>query len=97
VIINHTGTKANNMFVSAINDHRCKSQRKHLEIFHAQKYQPVTRLLGILVIQGVFLLTRCVHGSALRRYQCIMGCEAHMIFADDSACLTADNVWNEGK
>jgi hypothetical protein len=23
------------------------------------------------------------------------GCEAHMNFADESACLKADNVWNE--
>jgi hypothetical protein len=47
--------------------------------------------------QGIFLVTRLIHDSALHRYWCITSREAHMIFADDSACLMADNVWNEGK
>jgi hypothetical protein len=49
------------------------------------------------IIQGIFLVTRGIHSSALHRYRCIAGCEAHMIFAGDSTCLMADNVWNEGK
>jgi hypothetical protein len=32
--------------------------------------------------------------TALR---CTAGCEARTNFADESAFLTADNVWNEGK
>jgi hypothetical protein len=48
-------------------------------------------------IQGIFLVTRHVHGSVLHRYRCIAGHKAHTIFADDSACLVADKVWNEGK
>jgi hypothetical protein len=35
------------------------------------------------------------HGSALHSDRCAAGCEAHMNFADESACLTADNVRNE--
>jgi hypothetical protein len=42
-------------------------------------------------------ITRCIHSSVLHRYQCIAGRKAHAIFADDAACLTANNVWNEGK
>jgi hypothetical protein len=38
-----------------------------------------------------------VHGSALHGGRWAACCEAHTNFADESACLTADNVWNEGK
>jgi hypothetical protein len=36
-----------------------------------------------------------VHGCALHADLCTAGCEAHMIFADKSACLTADEFRNE--
>jgi hypothetical protein len=36
-----------------------------------------------------------VHGSALHCGRCAACCEAHANFADESARLTADNVWNE--
>jgi hypothetical protein len=51
----------------------------------------------VSIIMGIFVLTRRVQGSALHRYQCIAGHEANAIFANDLACFTADNVWNEGK
>jgi hypothetical protein len=35
------------------------------------------------------------HGSALHGEQCAACCEAHTNFTDESACLMADNVWNE--
>jgi hypothetical protein len=35
------------------------------------------------------------HGSALHGDRCSACCEAHTNFADESTCLTADNVWNE--
>jgi hypothetical protein len=35
------------------------------------------------------------HGSALHGCRCADCCEAHTNFADESACLTADNIWNE--
>jgi hypothetical protein len=35
------------------------------------------------------------HGSALHADRCAAGCEPHTNFADESACLTADNVQNE--
>jgi hypothetical protein len=37
------------------------------------------------------------HGSALHNDRCIAGCEAHTNFSDESVCLAADNVRNEGK
>jgi hypothetical protein len=52
---------------------------------------------NLILIQGIFFVTRRVNGSVLHRYRCIASREAHAIFADDSACLTANNVWNEGK
>jgi hypothetical protein len=45
-------------------------------------------------IHGIFLVTRCVHGSALHRDRGIAGSEAHSNSVDDSASLMADNVWN---
>jgi hypothetical protein len=36
------------------------------------------------------------HGSALHGDQCAACCETHTNFAEESACLTADNVRNEG-
>jgi hypothetical protein len=33
-----------------------------------------------------------VHGSALHGGRCAACCETHTNFADESACLTADNV-----
>jgi hypothetical protein len=35
------------------------------------------------------------HSSALHSNQCAACCEAHVNFADESACLMADNVRNE--
>jgi hypothetical protein len=35
------------------------------------------------------------HGSVLHGNQCTTGCEAHMSFADESACLVGDNIQNE--
>jgi hypothetical protein len=35
------------------------------------------------------------HCSALQGDQCTTGCEVHTNFADESACLMVDNVWNE--
>jgi hypothetical protein len=35
------------------------------------------------------------HGSALHDDRCTAGCGTHTNFADESACLTADNVRNE--
>jgi hypothetical protein len=37
------------------------------------------------------------HGSALHGGRCTACCKAQTNFADESACLTADNVQNEGK
>jgi hypothetical protein len=45
--------------------------------------------------QGVSYLCWPLHCSALHGDQCTAGCEAHTNFADESACLTADNVRNE--
>jgi hypothetical protein len=36
-----------------------------------------------------------LHNSVLQSDRCIAGCEAHMNFADDSVCLTADMCQNE--
>jgi hypothetical protein len=36
-----------------------------------------------------------LHGSALHSDQCTAGCVVHTNFADESAFLTADNIWNE--
>jgi hypothetical protein len=44
--------------------------------------------------EGVYFADR-FHSSALHGYRCIIGREVHMNFADESACLTADNVRNE--
>jgi hypothetical protein len=38
-----------------------------------------------------------VHGSALHGDRCVDCCEAHTKFANESACLMAYNIWNEGK
>jgi hypothetical protein len=46
-----------------------------------------------LYVQGIFLLSWRVHGSALHGDRCTVGGEAHADFADESA----DNVLNEGK
>jgi hypothetical protein len=35
-----------------------------------------------------------VHGSALHGNRCTAGCEVHINFAHESACLKADKVWN---
>jgi hypothetical protein len=37
------------------------------------------------------------HGSALHSDRCTTYCKEHMNFADESACLMADNVLNDGK
>jgi hypothetical protein len=37
------------------------------------------------------------HGSVLHISQCTTRCEAHTNFVDESACLMADKVQNEGK
>jgi hypothetical protein len=37
------------------------------------------------------------HGSALHGGRCVACCEAHMNFSNESACLMADNVQNEGR
>jgi hypothetical protein len=47
------------------------------------------------LIQGGFLLTGRVHGSALHGDRCTAGREAHANFASDSACLMVDNIRNE--
>jgi hypothetical protein len=41
------------------------------------------------------LLVDRFHGSAHHDDRCTAGCEAHTNSADESACLTADNVRNE--
>jgi hypothetical protein len=46
-------------------------------------------------MQGGFLLTWRVHGSALHGDRCTAGCEAHANFAYESACLMADNIQNK--
>jgi hypothetical protein len=38
-----------------------------------------------------------VHGSALDGDRCAACREVHASFSDESVCLMADNVWNEGK
>jgi hypothetical protein len=49
-----------------------------------------------VVIQGgFFLVTRRVQGSAFHGDRCAACCEASANFADESACLTGDNVSNE--
>jgi hypothetical protein len=42
-----------------------------------------------------YLFADRIHVSALHGDRCSAGCEAHMNFAVESACLTADNVLNE--
>jgi hypothetical protein len=37
-----------------------------------------------------------IHDSGLHGDLRTPGCEAHMIFADESTCLTVENVRNEG-
>jgi hypothetical protein len=44
--------------------------------------------------EDFYFVTR-FHGSALHGNRCAAGCEAHTNFADESVCLTADNVRNE--
>jgi hypothetical protein len=46
-------------------------------------------------IQGIFLVTWRVHGSAIHGDQCAACCKVNANFADESACLTADNISNE--
>jgi hypothetical protein len=46
-------------------------------------------------ITGKFLVTRWIHSSVFHGNQCATCCEAHANFADESACLAGDNVWNE--
>jgi hypothetical protein len=41
-----------------------------------------------------FLTLLLVHNSALHINWCITWCKINMNFADESACLKADNVWN---
>jgi hypothetical protein len=50
----------------------------------------------MLIIQEYFYCVDWVYGSALHGDRCAACFEAHMNFADESACLMADNVWNEG-
>jgi hypothetical protein len=42
-----------------------------------------------------FYFADLFHGSALHGDRYTVGCEAHTNFADESACLTADNVRKE--
>jgi hypothetical protein len=42
-----------------------------------------------------FYCVRRVHGSAFHGDRCAPCREAHANVVDESACLTADNVWNE--
>jgi hypothetical protein len=44
-----------------------------------------------------FYLVDRFNCSALHGGGCAACCEEHTNFADESACLTADNVQNEGK
>jgi hypothetical protein len=48
-------------------------------------------------MQGGFLVCGPGHGSALHGGRCAAFYEAHTNFADESACLSADNNWNEEK
>jgi hypothetical protein len=47
------------------------------------------------LLQGLFLVTRRVHGSALHDDRCAACRETNTNFADESTCLTANNVRNE--
>jgi hypothetical protein len=49
---------------------------------------------GFTMLQGGFLPTWRVHGFALHGDRCTAGREAHANFADESACLMADNIRN---
>jgi hypothetical protein len=51
----------------------------------------------ILIYREYFYFVDLVHGSTLRSGWCSACCEVHMNFAHESACLMANNVWNEGK
>jgi hypothetical protein len=51
--------------------------------------------LPLTIYREDFYFVDWVHGSALLGNWCTTGCEAHMNFACESACLKADNVWNE--
>jgi hypothetical protein len=55
--------------------------------------EPIFMKLGMY--REDFYFVDRFHGSALHGYRCIAGCEAHTNFADESACLTADNILNE--
>jgi hypothetical protein len=51
----------------------------------------------MVMYREYFYFVDLVHGSVLRGGQCAACCKSHTNFADESACLMADNVWNEGK
>jgi hypothetical protein len=44
-----------------------------------------------------FKSTDGVHSSVLHGEWYVAGHETHADFANDLACLMADNIWNEGK
>jgi hypothetical protein len=53
------------------------------------------KLYQFLIIQGGFFVTGRVHGSALHGDRCAACSGVLTNFADESACLTGDNIWNE--
>jgi hypothetical protein len=54
-------------------------------------------LLMPLLYREDFYFVDWFHSSAHHGDRCTTGCEAHMDFADEAACLKADNIRNEGK
>jgi hypothetical protein len=50
-----------------------------------------------LLYMEYFYCVDRVHGPVLHGGWCAACCEVYMIYVHESACLIADNIWNEGK
>jgi hypothetical protein len=48
-------------------------------------------------LEGSSYICWPVYGTVLHGDRCTAHCKVHRNFADESVCLMADNVWNEGK
>jgi hypothetical protein len=47
------------------------------------------------IVWGGFLLLAWFHSSVLHGDRRTAGCKVHTNFADESACLMPDNIWNK--
>jgi hypothetical protein len=60
-------------------------------------FRSVSIPLAVGIYREDFYFVDRFHSSALHGDWCTTGYEAHMNFANDSACLMANNFWNEVK